>query len=419
VSELTARLAIYGAIDHAVLDDRIPAELVGTYLTPYQPDFADPSVPPAAGWYDALARMLAEGTEAQADGAPVLPPVSTDPSDALTELARLPLRDEIDAEHRLRALYLARRLLSVPNASADDPFVGALQRVVEFDVGSGSAEDPVASAMALSELIDGSGAEGEAADGDQPLVDGDSGDDYVDVIATGADRGLLSETTARLASATCEESTTWFQVPGSGDVDVAAVVASSVVEPDVPIRTLTQLRSDFHPGHWPVCMPTFWISMTALWPTNPLPSPLVNPGTSKFVYRERVGDVANNSVWFEPVLDLWYDDIVGGPATARDVVGFAIQYGLASPVPPGATQDQRILIDDGELTVRRTDTGNGLMTLTASTHKVLAMKPPISGPGVAVFACASGWADQAKALITGCLLHHASGGAPVPVDDDT
>ena len=405
MSELTARLAIYGAIDHAVLDGPLTAELVGTYLTPYQPDFVDDSEHLAAGWYDVLARVLARGTEAQADGAPALAPVSTDPSEALTELARLPLRDQIDAEHRVRALYLARRLLSVPNASADDPFVGALQQVVEFDAGPGGVEDPIASAMALAELID----EGSS--------DAEGGGDYAGVVANAADQGLLSKMTATLASATCNESTASFQVPGSADVDVAAVITSTVVVPDVPARPMTTLRLDFHPGDWPRCLPTFWIEMKALAP-DPLPSPSVDPGASKFVYRERVGDAQNSSVWFEPVLDFWYDEIEGGPATARDVVGFAIQYGLASPVPANAPQDQRILIDDGELTVRPSATGNGLMTVTATTHKVLAMKPPMPSAGVAVFACASGWADQAKALITGCLFHTRSGG-PVPIDDDT
>lgn len=394
MTELTARLAIYGAIDHAVLEGRLPAELVGTYLTPYLPDFVGDDIRPAPGWYDALAEVLGNGTEEQNGGAPLLPPVSTDPTEALAELAELPVEHEIDSEHRVRALYLARRLLSVPNGSSDDPFVLALQRAVEFDAGPVGVEDPVGAAMALSELIDDDGSGGE-----------DGGGDYRRVVEAAAERGVLSTMTAALASATCNESTAWFQVPGSADVDAAAVITSQIVVDDVAERSVDDLRLNFHPGRWPTCLPAFWLEMKALAPPDKLPSPTDDPEGTKFVYRERVGDRANNSEWFRPVLEFWYDELIGGPVTDRDVVGFAIHYGMADPLPAGEAQDARILIDDGELTARRSQSVSGVMTVTATTHKVLAMQQPMSGPGVAVFACASGWADQAKALITGCLFN--------------
>jgi hypothetical protein len=240
------------------------------------------------------------------------------------------------------------------------------------------------------------------------MDDGDRFPDRAGYVALAAEAhatGLVSALTAALAAATCEEATARFEVPGTDDIDVAAVVTARV-QVSVALCPVSDLRLRFHPGRWPACLPTFWGAMDPLAPPEPnAPSPTVDPGTSTFVYREHVGDQQNNSQWFHPVLEFCFEDLWGGPATNRAVDGFAIHYGMANPLPAGEAQDPRILVDDGEMTVRRTNVANGTMTVVATTYKMLAMGSALPSAGLAIFACASGWADQAKALVTGCLLN--------------
>ena len=66
---------------------------------------------------------------------------------------------------------------------------------------------------------------------------------------------------------------------------------------------------------------------------------------------------------------------------------------------------RRVVHMHGELAVTRAVRPDGTTTISARAHKVLAMRPPLPSAGVAIFACASGWADQTKALVTGCLLN--------------
>lgn len=402
MSELTARLALYGSIDRAVADGALTAERAADYLAPYG---ADPDGS-AVGWYEALAEVVRAGAEPDAS---VLAPA--DPAAAVSELADLRLVDPIDAEHRLRALFLARRLLPA-DLVPDSTFLAAIGHVVTTDdvmnemmtaeteeeeteeerPGRTDGPDPSAAAQLLARMID-----------DLDRFPG--GEGYITMARTAADAGLISATTAQLAAATCDEGTTWFRVPGTEDLDVAAVVTSQVTVPS-PAHTVAELRLRFHPGRWPKCLPSFWGAMDALDPPPPNgPSPAVDPLDERFVYREHVGDQKHASTWFTPVLEFRYDPVEGGPADDRSVIGFAIRYGMADPLPSGAVQDDRILIDDGELAVTRAVRPDGTTTISARAHKVLAMRPPLPSAGVAIFACASGWADQTKALVTGCLLN--------------
>lgn len=386
MSELTARLAIYGSIDQAVLEGSLSIDEAALYLGPYGPGTLEAA--PAAGWYGALTELVLGSTDGPTLGAPS----PADAAAAITELAELPLERSIDAEHRLRALFLAGRLLDEVDTSPDSAFVAALQAVVTFGPDQGDVPDPPTAALRLSDLI-----------GDVERFPGRGG--YVAMAAAAQADGLVSTTTATLAAVGCRESTAWFEVPGTAGADVAAVVTSRVVVTAAEC-SVGDLRLRFHPGRWPACLPTFWGAMDPLAPPPPkAPSPTVDPGTSRFVYREHVGDQTNNSHWFDPVLEFWYDDLLSGPATDRVVDGFAIHYRLARTPPAGAAQDPRILVDDGEMAVRRSKVANGSMTVTATTYKKLAMLKPLPSAGLAIFACASGWADHAKALVTGCLLN--------------
>ena len=397
MSELTARLAIYGAIDVAVLDERLPAEEAARYLPPYGSivpeagghDLLEGAVRsgPATGWYAALGDVVAD-TDGESGW---VQPEALDPGSAIVEMASLPLEDPIVAEHRLRALFLARRLLPEEIVDSDDAFVSALEGVVTADVGP-PIEDPSAAARTIAEMM---------ADVEQFPA----GDGYVRLAAMAQAEGTLSAPVAEIAATACAEATAWFTVPGTTDDDLAAVVTSTInVTTDA--CSVADLRLRFHPGRWPHCLPSFWGAMDPLAPPAPhLPSPTVDPGDQLFVYREHVGDQANGSQWFSPVLEFWYDEIEGGPAGNRVVDGFALHYGMATTLPPGVAQDQRILLDDGEMTVRRSNVANGTMGVAATTYKKLAMRQPLPSAGLAIFACVSGWADQAKALVTGCLLN--------------
>jgi hypothetical protein len=386
VSELTARLAIYGAIDRAVVAGDLAVQDAAVHVEPYGIEAIGSAS--AVGWYQALADLLGTA-ETDSELTTLAEP---DHVAATAQLAENPPENAIDAEHRLRALFLARRLLTDPDAEADAAYLSALQHVVEFGREPGSVEDPEGATRRLVEMMD-----------DRERFPDRAG--YVALAAQAHADGLLSATTAALAAATCDESTAWFEVPGTGDVDVAAVVTSRV-EVSAPDSPVSDLRLRFHPGRWPACLPTFWGAMDPLAPPPPnSPSPKNDPGSATFVYREHVGDQQNNSEWFHPVLEFWFEELWGGPATNRVVNGFAIHYGMANPLPAGQAQDPRILVDDGEMTVRRTNVANGTMTVVATTYKMLAMGSALPSAGLAIFACASGWADQAKALVTGCLLN--------------
>lgn len=386
MSELTARLAIYGSIDRAVLDGSLSPDDAAVHLPPYGAGSVDGAS--AAGWYDALSELLAGST----DGPTSVPLPPPDPAPAIDELAERSLEHPIDAEHRLRALFLADRLLEDLDTSPGSSFVTAIQAVVVFGADQEDVADPEGAALRLIEMID-----------DHDRFPGGAG--YAALAAEAHEAGLVSSTTAALAAVACDEATARFEVPGTGALGVAAVVTSRVVvaADDGPV---SDLRLRFHPGRWPACMPTFWAAMDPLAPPPPdAPSPTVDPGTSLFVYREHVGDQSSASQWFNPVLEFWYDELTVGPPTDRVVDGFAIHYGMARTLPAGETQDTRILVDDGELTVRRSNVANGSMTVTATTYKKLAMQGPLPSAGLAIFACVSGWADHAKALVTGCLIN--------------
>ncbi len=385
MSELTARLAIYGSIDDAVTEGRLSVSDAARYLRPYAAGPTDAVA--AAGWYTAMIEVIGSGGGSTSL---VLPPA--DPDAAIAELAERSLEHPIDAEHRLRALFLAARLLDEVDTSPDSHFVSAVRAVVEFGRGPDEEiEDTAGAALRLTQLLVG--------ESDQHPVD----TTYVAMAVRAQQEHVVSAMTAELASATCDEGTTWYDVPGTTDVDVAAVVTSRVVV-SVAERSVSDLRLRFHPGRWPDCLPTFWGAMVPLAPPWPKPSPSVDPGTSLFICREQVGDQSNRSQWFNPVLEFWYDELTAGPPDARVVDGFAIHYGMARSLPPGEAQDPHILVDDGEMSVRRSNVAGGSMTVTARTYKKLAMRPPLPSAGLAIFACASGWADQAKALITGCLV---------------
>ncbi len=410
MSELTARLAIYGAIDRAVVDGRLSVDDVAVHLPPYRPRSA--AIAGAAGWYEEMTRLVGVGP----DGSPLEP---VDPNDAVAELARLPLEHPIDAEHRLRVLFLTGQLLAEEvDTSPDSDFVGALQSVVEFGRDPDEVVEGASAARELADMLaqgdldvqsdvaddDGGGSGGGGSGGGGAPGVGAGAVGYVQVAAVAGQRSLVSATTASLAAAVCDEGTAWYQALGSGDVDVAAVVTSKVTVV-APACSVEDLRMRFHPGRWPACLPTFWGGMVPLAPTSRMPSPKDDPEDTLFVYREQVGDQTNNSQWFSPVLEFWYEQLSSGPPSERDVDGFAIHYGMARELPKGQAQDPNILVDDGEMAIRCSEPVNGTMTVTASTYKKLAMHPPLPSAGLAIFACASGWAGHAKALVTGCLLN--------------
>jgi hypothetical protein len=397
VSELTARLAIYGAIDRAVVDGRLPVDDVAVHLPPYRPRSA--AIAGAAGWYEHMASIVGVGP----DGSSL---ELVDAGAAVASLAETSIEHPIDAEHRLRVLFLAGRLLSDElDTSPDSDFVRVMQSVAQFgrdpdEVGDWDAVARDLTSMVVGDLDEQSDDDGGSAGG----AVGGGGAGYLDLAATAGQRNLVSTTTASLAATVCDEGTAWYQVPGTADADVAAVVTSRVTVVAAEC-SVDDLRKRFHPGRWPACLPTFWGGMVPLAPSSRMPSPKDDPEASLFVYREQVGDQTNGSQWFSPVLEFWYEQLFAGPPPRTQPEGFAIHYGMARELPKGQAQDPNILVDDGEMAIRRSATANGSMAVSAFTYKKLAMRPPLPAAGLAIFACASGWAGHAKALVTGCLLN--------------
>lgn len=393
MSELTARLAIYGAVDRAVADGVVDIDQVVRYLPTYAPAATPESS--AAGWYQQL-RALAGA------GGPVADLGELDLPTALGELARRELHSPLDAEHRLRALFLARVVLFRGDDRSEELLLDALAPVVGFlsdgTARSGADQDGEADGRArvqervrsLLELID-------------EVAGSNDGDGYVVMAIAAADHDLIDDVIARIARVPCREATTRFAVPGGTDVDLAARLTATVQQ-WVPAATIGDLRLVFHPGNWPACLPTFWGAMD---PIQPFPpgglDPTTDPGTERFLYREHVGDQAKSSEWFSPVLEFWYDELWPPFAARTQVNGFSIHYGLPADLPPGVVQDERILLDDGHLSLRVTDLSTDPMEVEVTMLKDLALTPPMPSAGLAVFACAAGWVDHAKALVSGCF----------------
>ena len=143
-------------------------------------------------------------------------------------------------------------------------------------------------------------------------------------------------------------------------------------------------------------------------PTNPK-NPLVS------WYQEVVGECPN--VWFDPHLRFFTRDLVDASGVRN---GIELQYDLCdtadiaviaskskakAPNDDPPAQDPRVEVDLGciRATVEAGAAPDGGNLLSIWTSKVIRLREPIPTGGVAILACVTGWADQTRAMINGCL----------------
>ena len=115
-----------------------------------------------------------------------------------------------------------------------------------------------------------------------------------------------------------------------------------------------------------------------------------------FYRRECVGDCPTH--WFQPYLRFACRTTFDGSTPN----GFELQYDLCTPQEChdfGVQQDDRVLADAGVVRLRK----NPDNSISVWTSKVISFAPPLPSGGMAMVACASGWADHSKAMLTGCF----------------
>lgn len=374
MGELTARMALYGAIDHEVMADPKLLERVSEVF----PAYRDDSV---AGWYDTFSALVGTG----ADGEPRLPP-EPDVGSALKELGALAVKSHLSAAHRLIALWAVAASIDI-SVDAEN-FRDALRPVVVL----GDEEEDVAV------LDDPAVIDERVAELAHSFREFPARERFSDLLALAGERQLLSASVAIVAETIVgiESGTTYITVPAgnrsSPDETTRAVATEIIttVEKRGVTRPISEIKDAMRPTLWPDCLGSFWCAMTSV-DADP------DDGVDYFV--EEVGECPD--IWFHPCLKFAVQDIEDAQGT---VVGFDIFYGLQRPedpagaVLPGIVQDRNILADDGMI--------NAVLAgevLTVTFTKVIAFAAPLPSAAIALVVEATGWADQTAAMVQGCL----------------
>lgn len=207
---------------------------------------------------------------------------------------------------------------------------------------------------------------------------------------------------AQLALHGCEDSV--VHVPLTVNNITSTVPAARIVTriPNFDVgsqRSLGDVKAALHPTNWPVCLHTFWCDMITV------PLPVGAAAGPKFYCREVVGDCP--TTWFEPYLVFATSDL----PNPQNPSGFMIEYALAAPadlVMLGGNQplhqDAHVEVDSGAIIVMKSSSWSGTHhAVDITTSKTIRFQDPLPTGGVAMLACVSGWADQTRGMISGCL----------------
>jgi hypothetical protein len=403
MSELLARLGLYVAIDEAAARDEralaAAADVIPLYRNDLEaPDLFDPRRG-TVGWSRSLPDLLPEVTVPSLE-------------ESLGELESLTDPVELEQARRIKAIWALSRV--VPDA--DHGFVA---RTLEPLVRTALAEDPERSSEARS-----------SSDRTAPdvtilspmlleltnLVTTDRrfrrAEDWPDLVVAATQQKLISNHVAQLARTGCEDWDKFATVnhDGHAELDPAARIVVTIKDFDVGTRKLAWIENKLKPSHWPTCLGSFWCSMTVV----PVP-PHLALGPRAW-YREVVGDCPTGH-WFRPYLVFATVDLSSQAGLLPGETGFELQYDLATAsdlhdLHPGASsplvQDPKVEVDSGIVkVVYRPAPGAaaGHHVIDITTSKTIRFRQPLPTGGVALLACVSGWADQTRMMITGCLSH--------------
>jgi hypothetical protein len=367
MSEEEDLFVIYGTIDRAVRDDSTLRPRVARLLPGYAS--ADPDEN-AIGWFDEFERWTIELIEG--DDSPFL-----DFADAVSRLARTPTSGRL-AARRIHAVWAASQVgLTIPG-EADV----ALSDVLAVD-GIAAEDGDKSSSESASEGT----RETRAAEFFGWL----KGDKYQTIeqwpqlIVDAIDNGLISRSLAVHAAAKpC--SGTLVKVMTPGDVHPAAELETTFSTAQV---TLEQAERFLEPSNWPHCGPrSYWCAMNRTG-TSLAGNPLYHEVFSlDCQYPNRTWTVEAN-LEFKMIR---MKTATGIPTGAR------VSYNMSGPQP-----DNRILVDQGALTVRRDAAG-----ITVQTVKRIKFNHPFSGESLAAIMCALGYGEAAHRLVLDCAAQNAS-----------
>ncbi len=361
MSELSARLKVYGALDTAVQQNSDLLEAAAAAIPAYRIDIHnrgvdEPKVPSTAGWYEALRPIIGDQDELDLDT-------------ALRQLAAVPAPTELDSARRLRVVWAAAAF--APDGLDDATVVDTLTPV---------AEKPAVAGQVRALMPD--------------KGDGPRARTWSHVVNQVYEQNLVSPRVAALASMGCQDSIVFAPVAradGEVNLDPAASIVTMVPASPIGDTEIDDVQELLQPARWPHCLGSFWCSMT---PETP-PDAVRQDGVTWF--QEVVGDCADQAPWFQPYLRF--------ATRALGDDAFELQYDLcdAAEIEAGALQqDAHVEVDQGVIRARVTP-GDGGNMLQVWTTKVIRLCPPLPTGGVAILACVSGWADQTRQMITGCL----------------
>lgn len=418
MSEVTARLALYGAIDRIIVesgDDAMRQRAAIVF-----PEYGDPETP---GWYESMREIV---------GPHKLPVLDLDV--ALDELSSIEIMSDapgaaVVAAHRLLVLWAAhailqpvgetaRRLVAAlePIRTLEPPPVGGLARGGMLSTGLAGGFLVAPSAPASDQFgiwgdpFDRSGSDtddgGGGGDTESPRggpgsfpISGPVGfrdllesldvlefDAFVESVER-AD--LASSVVAGCANVLSDTRSDVWAIKRGGQTIHAAAITSDVRVQGYR-RSLRDLKL-LKPSNWPTCLPSFWCGMDGSVDNDP------HDGVDYYI--ERVGECPTE--WFDPCLAFklaFKNDPKSPQAEAMLTYRLWDPTGPAGPVVAGTPQDDRLTIDEGTIKVARDGEA-----IDVYFSKAIAFREPLPTPAVALFVKGSGWADQTASLVAGCL----------------
>lgn len=341
MSELEDLLALYGAIDRAVVDRPELAEVVAPYLRPYEPS---PDGESAAGWFEEFTTWTAErqGREAIAR--------LGSPSDALASLAETDPSDPLHGKRLVAIAVLAR----LRGGLADEDAVGEADLSAALRVGDADDE--------LLRLLLDDDAFGSLADW-QGLLHRANAEGHL------SDAGfatLLSN--ERLL---CSGKLVPVRVRGTATLAATLTTAFCIDKSKITFEKATRFLD---PTTWPACN-GLWCSMTEEDPP---------PGGNRIFHEVVSVNCAAEARSWTAEACLEFEELEGPGLKG-------VNYRLCKGHPkPGAM----ILVDEGSLTVT-----DGVGEICITTTKRIRFDHPFNGAALSMVMCTLGYGHVSEALV--------------------
>ena len=421
MSELTARLSLYGEVDDAVQRPDGPLVAAASVIPAYRIDLDPPAestgVLPTAGWFAAFNRVVPEFERLDVDA-------------ALAELAVRRQPTELQQAHRLRTLLAVARVL--PETIQAEHVLHALVPVVDPDAPAPTVRSIPSRTTRTSrrstrttcrsrQLPDVEPPTDEQRERSIAALDHLTDVDRFPTIASWPD--LVDSSSPDSCSAPSVAKLRQDRVrgpdrlrsrrptrPSPPSSEPAARIVTSVGGFPIGSMTLDDVATKLRPPHWPACLKSFWCAMRDVDPpTNPKNAArVVVPGGRR---------VTCPNVWFDPHLRFFTRDLVDASGVrngielqydlcdAADIAVIASKAKAKAPNDDPPAQDARVEVDIGVLRAN-VDPGAGTrrreppLDLDEQGDQTEGTVPT---GGVAILACVTGWADQTRVMITGCL----------------